>query len=273
MQAIKNLSGKAGRLFGGVTDLVQTGLDNVSAATVQIGGLNFKVRGVLGDGRYATVYRLECTDPRGGFGGERCFAWKKINVPMERLAEARGEVDIQMACMAHGFEANVVRIFHHAETPTNGGQGISLSILMELCTGDNLHGVVFGRHGMTEEQVARVLLQILPVLKYLHTQDPPITHRDLKLANVLQRADGTWVLADFGSCFASEPFSLSRDAIGREQDRVDRLTTPDYRAPELWDLHVVSILLAKRRVASHFETFLKFVRSFPVAGVVCVAGQ
>jgi serine/threonine protein kinase len=40
--------------------------------------------------------------------------------------------------------------------------------------------------------------ELLDVLDYLHTQTPPIIHRDIKPGNLKLRGDGTLVLVDFG---------------------------------------------------------------------------
>ena len=57
------------------------------------------------------------------------------------------------------------------------------------------------------ETVATALLHALAVL---HTSG--IVHRDIKPENILQRSDGSWVLADFGSACA-EGTNLEKDAI------------------------------------------------------------
>jgi serine/threonine protein kinase len=57
------------------------------------------------------------------------------------------------------------------------------------------------------ETVATALLHALAVL-----HKSGIVHRDIKPENILQRSDGSWVLADFGSAYAKGT-NLTKDAI------------------------------------------------------------
>lgn len=49
------------------------------------------------------------------------------------------------------------------------------------------------------DQVLKVFYQCCKAVLHMHTQQPPITHRDLKLENLLIARDGTVKLCDFGS--------------------------------------------------------------------------
>jgi hypothetical protein len=74
----------------------------------------------------------------------------------------------------------------------------------------------------TEDQVLRWGIEICEVLHFLHTQPEPIIYRDLKPANVLERADtGELVLVDFGVARRTTPGDIGT-AVG----------TPGYAAPE-----------------------------------------
>jgi serine/threonine protein kinase len=51
---------------------------------------------------------------------------------------------------------------------------------------------------LSEEEVLRWAGQLCDALTYLHSQDPPILHRDIKLANIKLTPTGTVKLVDFG---------------------------------------------------------------------------
>ena len=99
-------------------------------------------------------------------------------------------------------------------------------------------------------------------VKHLHSQEPPIAHRDIKIENVLLHEDGTykvshptanpclrqptgrdrayppaWQLCDFGSCSTNHRSYSTTDEILAAQKELEANTTPAYRSPEMIDLH------------------------------------
>eukprot|EP00571_Detonula_confervacea_P012855 CAMPEP_0172303020 /NCGR_PEP_ID=MMETSP1058-20130122/4623_1 /TAXON_ID=83371 /ORGANISM="Detonula confervacea, Strain CCMP 353" /LENGTH=1418 /DNA_ID=CAMNT_0013013699 /DNA_START=255 /DNA_END=4511 /DNA_ORIENTATION=- len=72
----------------------------------------------------------------------------------------------------------------------------------------------------------RWAIQILKGLEYLHSQDPPIIHRDLKCDNIfINGTSGDLRIGDFG---------LST-AISNKNQPLSVLGTPEFMAPELYD--------------------------------------
>lgn len=119
------------------------------------------------------------------------------------------------------------------------------SLLSTATGGAVIHEVIrAGESGakLPEAVVLARFADAAAAVEYLHSQSPPIAHRDIKLENMLltdtkYTADSITKLCDFGSCSTWQG-SLSRGAdITRMEDVVDRTTTSHYRAPELADLH------------------------------------
>ena len=72
-------------------------------------------------------------------------------------------------------------------------------LLLEYVNGQDLRQLVL-QHGKQDE--ARVLswaAQICGILEYLHTQNPPVLHRDLTPDNLVLSSTGALVLIDFGA--------------------------------------------------------------------------
>ena len=84
---------------------------------------------------------------------------------------------------------------------------------------------------------------------HLHSQHPPIAHRDLKVENVLHDVNhDLYKLCDFGSC-TTEIIDcrdgLSRDARLRAEENISKNTTLAYRAPEMVDLYQQNLVNEK----------------------------
>ena len=74
----------------------------------------------------------------------------------------------------------------------------------------------------------------------MHSQSPPIIHRDIKVENVLKGDNNDWKLCDFGSATSvsiQAGISLPVNLIRQLEDEIAECTTIHYRPPELCDLY------------------------------------
>ena len=76
----------------------------------------------------------------------------------------------------------------------------SMFLAMEYVEGENLQKLLKGRPGMCIEidEAINWMESVLDVLKYVHNQDPPILHRDIKPPNIMLTKAGEILLVDFG---------------------------------------------------------------------------
>ncbi|MDP2434630.1 MAG: protein kinase, partial [archaeon] len=69
-------------------------------------------------------------------------------------------------------------------------------MLTEYMSGGNLRDYMIPEVSLTTK--SRLLLDVVEGMRFLHAHQPPITHRDLKLENVLISSEGVAKIADFG---------------------------------------------------------------------------
>ncbi|KAG5176266.1 CTR-like PK [Tribonema minus] len=125
----------------------------------------------------------------------------------ELIREFTEEVNV-LAQLRH---PNIVRVLGGSTSPPH------LFFLMELCESsvyEELH-IKRRRYGMQE--LLKIALDTVYAMQYLHSQSPPVVHRDLKSHNLLIGADGNTKLCDFGLVCTSSTTA----------------GTPCYMAPEL----------------------------------------
>ena len=102
-------------------------------------------------------------------------------------------------------ECQVLRDLKHPAIPRYLDQYASEAtgeffLVMELIDGEPLSRK-FGRVGMPEAELRKLLVQALEILEYLHARHPPVVHRDIKPSNLISRpsnARSPLALIDFG---------------------------------------------------------------------------
>lgn len=71
-------------------------------------------------------------------------------------------------------------------------------LVMPFYTNGSLAQVLNTNGPLPEAEVAKLMFEITDALSYLHNQDPPVLHRDIKPDNLLIADDKSYLLSDFG---------------------------------------------------------------------------
>lgn len=153
---------------------------------------------LLRDGRYAVYAELGA-----GAQGETLSAvdrreGRPVAVKRFRIRGARSWKDVELA----EREARVLARLAHPALPRyveHFEADGCLYLVMERVEGEPLAALRARGERFDEATVVRYLHDASAVLDYLHSQSPPVIHRDLKPGNVLRRADGSFAFVDFGA--------------------------------------------------------------------------
>jgi len=176
-----------------------------------VGG-RFRLRSVEHRSGMSTVYLA--ADERSGGTAVALKEFSAAGLPPEE----RGEALVWLT-----REAGLLSTLDHPRLPrllAAFSEGDRHYLAMPFLHGQTLEELVQRKGPQDEAQVLRWGAQLAHLLRYLHTQDPPVIHRDLKPANVLLKPDGSLVLLDLGVARTVE--RAPGTAIG----------TPGYAPPE-----------------------------------------
>jgi len=166
----------------------------------------YRVVSLIGQGGMGAVYLTE--DVR--LPGRRC-AVKEIRLPPAMSDEA-----IEQARAQFHREATVLAQLDHPNLPRVSDffsvEGRDY-LVMDYVAGPDLLQVVreARRKGrfLPEVEVLRWADQLCAALSYMHRQDPPVLHRDVKPANVKLTPEGDVKLVDFGLVKPMDPQEVS----------------------------------------------------------------
>ncbi|MEB3339541.1 serine/threonine-protein kinase [Okeania sp.] len=153
--------------------------------------------------------RYEIVQPlgKGGFGAT--FLAKDISLPGDPICvikELRPSTTtasvLEMARKLFEREAETLgKIGHHPQIPSLLGYfewKKHFHLVQEYVSGSTLKQEVKKQGLFTEEKARKFLIDILPLIDYIHTQG--VIHRDIKPANIIRRSQGgNLVLIDFGA--------------------------------------------------------------------------
>ncbi|MEM7552576.1 MAG: serine/threonine-protein kinase [Cyanobacteria bacterium P01_A01_bin.84] len=163
-----------------------------SAPLIQLLRGHYRVTGVLSDeGGFGKTYLAEDVD--------------KLNEPgvVKQLApKVHGTWALNKAIELFKQEAQRLQeLGRHSQIPTLLAyfeQDSYLYLVQEFVDGNNLLKELQLRSIYKEAEIRAILLDLLPILKYIHERG--VVHRDLKPQNIIYRqADDKYVLIDFGA--------------------------------------------------------------------------
>jgi tRNA A-37 threonylcarbamoyl transferase component Bud32 len=95
-------------------------------------------------------------------------------------------------------------------------------LVLEHIDGRSLRQIVQQEGRRPESEVRGLAVQMCEILKYLHSQSPPVVHRDFTPDNLILRKDGTLKLIDFNVAQQSDSSSALSSVVGK----------PNYLSPE-----------------------------------------
>ncbi|MDP9067686.1 MAG: protein kinase [Actinomycetota bacterium] len=138
---------------------------------------------------------------------------------------------------------NIVSIFDTGTQESESGAAGVQFIVMELCAGGTLAGLLAGGSPMEPERVVAIGITICDALGYAHRQG--VIHRDVKPANVLIAADGLLKVGDFGiarAAFVKGDITTTGSIIGTVtylSPEQGQGREPDHRS----DLYALGVVL------------------------------
>ncbi|MFN2115483.1 MAG: serine/threonine-protein kinase [Anaerolineae bacterium] len=155
----------------------------------------YRIVSCVGEGGGGAVYRADDLRLAG-----RVTAVKEIRPDPTASAELQAETQEQFR-----REASTLARLDHPALPKVSDyfvDGEADFLVMDFVDGPDLRQVVDERRAaggfLAEEEVLRWAVQLLEALDYLHHQEPPVVHRDVKPANIKLVDGGRVKLVDFG---------------------------------------------------------------------------
>src|SRR4028119_2005730 len=150
----------------------------------------YRMIGFLGKGGFGRTYLAEDIDKLN----QRC-------VVKQLAPDVQGTWAINKAVELFQQEARQLQqLGQHPQIPSLDAyfeDNKYLYLVQQFVDGDNLLNLFQNQGIWQENQVKQLLLELLPVLKFIHEQK--IIHRDIKPENIMRRrSDGLLMLIDFG---------------------------------------------------------------------------
>ena len=195
---------------------------SLTYSTHNIGGMQIQLGAQLAEGGYSFVHLAE------EVGSGRKFAVKRIvMLGGEASQSARFEVDVLTKLQGH---PNIMQLFGHGTTRLK--QATEMLMVCELCEGGHLYDHYQAMGGaIPEERLMALFAQCCEAVGHLHSQQPPLAHRDVKIENFLLTGDVV-KLCDFGSCVAGSKKYETRKEILDEEEIIQKHSTMMYARPD-----------------------------------------
>lgn len=118
---------------------------------------------------------------------QKTVVLKKLKGSVTKIMDCRTEVDI-LKNLRHSYLPQVLDFIESSE---------GIFTVMDFIPGKSLQKMLDEGHKFTEKEVLKYTRQLCEALQYLHVQNPPIIHGDIKPDNIMVTPEGNICLIDF----------------------------------------------------------------------------
>jgi len=129
----------------------------------------------------------------------------KENLQTSRQAQHQFEREAKI--LARLDHPNLPGVSDHFIDPRSGRQ----YLVMDYVQGDDLETIIQRSGPLPEATALNWVRQVMDALEYLHRQQPPVIHRDVKPGNIKITPHGKAMLVDFGISKVYDPGSPTPD--------------------------------------------------------------
>ncbi|AQZ10375.1 PRK1 (YIL095W) and ARK1 (YNL020C) [Zygosaccharomyces parabailii] len=202
-----------------------------------VGNHRAKILSYITSGGFAQVYSAEMY-PLDAQTGTNIACLKRVIVPDKSgLNTLRAEVDAMK--LLKNNKHVVCYIDSHAAKSSWQNGTYEVFLLMEYCAGGGLIDFMNTRlqNRLKEYEILNIMSQVTQGIAAMHSLQPPLIHRDIKIENVLISGNGEYKVCDFGSVSGVIRPPRNPQEFGFVQHDILKNTTAQYRSPEMIDLY------------------------------------
>ncbi|KAH3761256.1 AP2-associated protein kinase 1 [Pelomyxa schiedti] len=193
----------------------------------KIAGRKVQIHKQIAEGGFSFVYLVK--DLHSG----SYYALKRVLYSyQDELRVIEKEIEIHRALSGHRNVVTLIGSLVDTQSSTH-----QVLMLQEYCP-DSLTNLMQSRihRRFSESELLNIFSEICQSILHMHSQRPPIAHRDLKVENILISDRGIYKLCDFGSATVQSIRPTTKKEISDVEADIQRHTTLAYRAPEMVDL-------------------------------------
>ena len=136
-----------------------------------VGQIPLFVERELGSGAFGTVYKVSDSQ-------QKAYALKEV---VCQYPSSIGSIKRKVNTLTRAKHERIVQILTAVCSYNLASRGFVFLIVTEFCSGGDLNSRL--NYSSTRETNLKWMFQISEALRYLHSLNPPIVHRDLKADN------------------------------------------------------------------------------------------
>ncbi|CAJ0610271.1 unnamed protein product [Cylicocyclus nassatus] len=221
-------------LFRGALNLIQgestsNPIHPLVGTQLEVGSIRLRVDSLIAEGGFAVVFAAY----------DSAHKWYALKRQLTKDREAMEAVMLEIRILKELSGHPSIIEFHGAAQLKIPSGGVEFLLLTELCPGGSVADLMKNSR-ISPKQALRIFYAAARAICHMHERKVPITHRDMKIENLLFDATGRVKLCDFGSATVQtfhpdDTWNITRRT--QLEEEMQRHTTPMYRAPEILDTY------------------------------------